>query len=34
MASETVKCCRGLATTYADAQALWKRMKEAAKNDG
>ena len=34
MASETVKCCRGLATTYADAQTLWARMEEAAKSDG
>ena len=31
MASETVKCCRGLAATYADAQALWARMEDAAK---
>ena len=34
MASETVKCCRGLADTYAEAAALWARMEEAAKNDG
>ena len=34
MASETVKCCRGLADTYAEAAALWARMEEAAKSDG